>query len=342
MLAKRRGWSLVLLVCTSLSWGAEPQTIFDARSHCQPNFLANFWKCQDVSAKVATNPPSRSEDQGVKNLSFENQLSLALTCTSTQPVAVTYRMGRLNAKLGQTNDFQIQTLVTPVAYDGDQYELTVSNPADSILVDGCRLEVVSNVTVPNLASVKARAGVLSSGLSEQIELSKRLDLAATLPANWVVAREINQRFRDELVQKTAVQSQLSEELTQLKSIASSQLSAAQQLRMNELEKNFGLLDTIRLEIDNLALLVDQLGDAFPDNDLCLSGAAPDPVFCLSKVTEAKGAVDKLLNQKIESAMALITFLDDEVVRLAASATELDTQVQQILAQLRVSVGEPQP
>lgn len=288
---------------------AASSEVLYSTANCSANPLANFWKCQALEVEVPTDVVTATENELFRQFGYENRLEIQFQCKASVPFSAEYRVGPTHAFLGPTEAPTVQTVVTPVPYEGEKAAFKFAPDPFSIVLPGCRLEIVSNVTAVRVNEVKRYADELAAAIELQIETQKNLSEAESLPAKWVVVRELASRLQTQAEFK--------------------------KLQREELVAAGTPTDQLDLEIADLELLREQLDGAMPENDPCsLDGSSPN-AFCLSKVSEVNEDISAELAKKLEAAQGLAEFLEAEINRLAQRALAVSAKLEAILNSLNL-------
>jgi hypothetical protein len=315
------------------AFSAQAQTIFaPSKDNCRPYVSDSFKFCKAEPVTVAFAKVSDTTLEILEGLPVENSMSYKLFCPSwpdAQPVELK-SAGRSQTLLASSKAV-VESVKETVSHSDlvtSAYLFTPLIKREATIEANCKMEVISNVTTPNLAYLKAIADLLKEDFSSLKDLVAKLEKASELPETWSALVASTQTIEDSATSLDFEKAQLDAELQELLGLPESELTSEDQNRKEMLPY---LIEKYTLISSNLRKAKDDIGKTLKIAEKCGLGA-PD-AFCIQSVNKLVNDIKGEVSTRSTRMTKFSTFLSLESGRLKDVAKRLSKQLADLSAEV---------
>jgi hypothetical protein len=191
------------------------------------------------------------------------------------------------------------------------------------------MEVISNVTTPNLAYLKAIADLLKEDFSSLKDLVATLEKSSELPDTWSALIASTQTIEDSATSIDFEKAQLESELKELSDLPDNELTSEEQSRKEMLPS---VIEQYTLISSNLRKAKGDIGDALKIAEKC--GTNSPDAFCIQSVNELVEQLKARVSTRQTRNTDFSTFLSLESNRLKDVAKRLSKQLADLSAEVK--------
>lgn len=294
----------------------------------QPSLTANVCKkpwsngsfrfCSGVPVTVPYNQVSSTSSKYLNSLPIENTLSYSLYCPAvpnSTPVYLT--TGTVSQGLLASSTAKADRTKTTVSYNAlanSSYTFDPKINYDATYAGNCKMEVISNLSIPNVDILRTIVDVVKSNYTDLNDVLATIDEASELPAKWSAIMDAPvtiDGLADSLNNEIAI---YQEELDALAATDKSTLSDSDKIRLEQLP---GIIELYKGMVNDLTNLKRDIGDVAAIASQCEANV--DNAFCLDQVSKISTSIANKLSVRKSELVDINTFLTNESARLKAAA-----------------------
>lgn len=318
---------VTLLCSTSLS----AQVIFQpSASNCRPAANNKFKFCSAPAVSVKVDQLSATASQYLTDLPIQNTISFKLTCPSwPDNHTVQIAFGDQKLTLAANKASVAEKMSQAVNLEDSRaafYTFTPKIQFESSIEASCKMEVISNVSIPNVDMLRTIVDLLKSNSADLSDLKESIDKAVELPAKWVAISDAPVTIDglvDGLENEIAI---FQQELDALKATDPAALSADDKTRIEELG---GIIESYKSMVTDLKRLKTDLGDVATIASQCQADV--QNVFCLDSVASISRTIDTSFAAKKGALTEINNFLQSESDRLKSTALSASNALKRLIS-----------
>lgn len=316
------------------AYSSQAQTIFaPSKENCRPYVSDSFKFCKAVPVTVAFSKVSDTTLEVLGGMPVENSMSYKLFCPSwpdAQPVELK-SAGRSQTLLASSKAVaeSVKETVSLSALATSAYLFTPLIKREATIEANCKMEVISNVTTPNIAYLKAIADLLKEDFSSLKDLVATLEKSSELPDTWSALIASTQTIEDSATSIDFEKAQLESELKEISDLPDNELTSEEQSRKEMLPS---VIEQYTLISSNLRKAKGDIGDALKIAEKC--GTNSPDAFCIQSVNELVEQLKARVSTRQTRNTDFSTFLSLESNRLKDVAKRLSKQLADLSAEVK--------
>ncbi|WP_141735143.1 hypothetical protein [Oligoflexus tunisiensis] len=319
-----------VLVSTSL-FG---QVIYQpSAANCKrPGPAGAFRFCSGAPVIVPFSAITSTLSKYVVNVPIENTLSYRLYCPAfPDSTPVDLAVGTSHQMLlasSQAVAEKIRQSVNYTALGASTYVFSPQINYSATYQPTCRMEVISNVSVPDVDMLRTIVGLLSDSYTQLADLKTSVDEAAELPAKWVVIKDSPATIEDLANGLVFEVNSLQQELDALTAADAASLSVNDTTRLAAIP---GIIESYQSSINDLARLKSDLSEVAKVAEQCEANV--NDAFCVESVTKVSEALDASTVAKKSELVEINQFLKAESDRLKATSISVSNALKRLISKL---------
>lgn len=289
---------LFTFLYTGTALGQEtPTLVFSADQQCQINGLGQYENCSPVSKNILLSPISDTSRLPQKSAKAHSFVDFSYLCRSLPSVPAKVVSGGTVTTIMPSRSGAVKTVEIRSEPGKNDITISLDFPPNARLFPECRMDVVSNITLPDVSTLSAFVNADISQLNSLV-LVYKLMRSPVAVGNLLIAIDAGITIME--ANLTTLQSRFA--------------SAAED------EK-----DLLRVDIENTKEALSKLKKSREDNSHSCSESANDNLCTLS-TKEAIAEIASQIKGKSSSLEGVLEFVNNEKQRLIHLSADINAQV----------------